>query len=738
MPGKRLLSTSKAKTGATDLLQPQSRTTKGYFLPTYLYLKFTRRSGRHRKKTLVDERQPSTQRKSRISLKNRRSASKSRPRRSSRTKPTETTRLTPITKEKNIGKRSVTPRRTPTKLFKEDEQAYRSPRHMRSTRLAGKTDSRRKHGPSTSKKSSHIKVKESQQRKSIKREVKIELKEERTSGMKTSKPSKSRKTMKGVKIELKQEPVGVCTRRTNLACKLEYQEERRLGKIEAKALRRERRREEMARLPSFPRQETYVEDLILDAIRGLKAKALEGQIVTYLEKRFSDVDVVNIKNVLEKMRFEQRVSLRKVPDVPAKDKRRIKVCDGESFRESPKKRKLNKESSSVKQEAADLRRHEKIEEKVEEEEGEDEETSVLKKEPSEPRIGLLEELQRELNIKDEELGLRSSMTEERIGRVATRQQVEQTPRRHREQVKPLEQELDVKLSESCSRKQFVNSHTRQRLGCTSETGQTREPEVRDTSEGSQPEVLGEITKKEENEETVRRCEINKFSANETKQTGESRADKTSLHIENSVFAKEKVEQDAMVDENEENLEKIEEEMDKEQKMVVWEPLRRNEEALQEQHTKESKDKDVRNNRIRELLALLSAPATIKIPKDDQVAENTEKEEKLEEKKEEQDLPLKEEETLERRPEPQSTQQTSKEQPNRELYSKASEKEKDAVEKYLERLQKRIDYREMFGAPKRIEEEVESPGKSSEEDAMSGEDIKEEDEAEKSVSKFFTG
>ena len=132
---------------------------------------------------------------------------------------------------------------------------------------------------------------------------------------------------------VKEEPKRTSRR---LGCK----QEEGLSKIQQKVINKGRMKRE--ELPVFPTKSMYVEDLILDAIKYLKSKASEDNVLEYLEKRFVDINQDLVAGVMDRLIFEERISLKR--GGRRTDKRPLhNFPDFDYLRSSPKRKKTERE-----------------------------------------------------------------------------------------------------------------------------------------------------------------------------------------------------------------------------------------------------------------------------------------------------------------------------------------------------------------------------------------------------------
>jgi len=119
-------------------------------------------------------------------------------------------------------------------------------------------------------------------------------------------------------------------------------------KLQQKVIKKGRMKIEMGEVPVFPRQAMYVEDLVLDAIKFLKSKASEENVIEYLDRRFSDINHRMIISVLDKLIFEERISLKRGKKG---DKRPLdNLPDFDYLRSSPKRQKVAERSITMRKE----------------------------------------------------------------------------------------------------------------------------------------------------------------------------------------------------------------------------------------------------------------------------------------------------------------------------------------------------------------------------------------------------
>ena len=360
--------------------------------------------------------------------------------------------------------------------------------------------------------------------------------------------------------------------------------------------------------------------------------------MTYLVKRYCDVDITEVKNVLERMKFEEKVCLKRAPHAP-KEKRQSNVSDGESFQGSPKRRKLSQTPSPMKQDGSVK--------KAQHNNG-DGKRSTSRRERLQAQIGeqMEEELKEELNVKDEEeqnpkqnierekesrpsSRVTQIVARENESRILSQNRYHKTPASYYEH--QAEQETQVKISESHSKRDLIDYYEKRLISKDPVPAVTGKAVVKEKSKISQLDAQGEqseVMKQEEEQEVQRRCEISRFEVNEEDTLGQSRVAKKSLGKTSSLFLEnfrvqsnnpvEKTIQNAGRVDDEENLEKIKEEEEEKQKgMVMWENQRK---VAGDEANKQYKPDD---NRIELLMKLLESTANTRAQETQQNSQSNE-------------------------------------------------------------------------------------------------------------------
>lgn len=451
------------------------------------------------------------------------------------------------------------------------------------------------------------------------------------------------------------------------------------SRAQAKLFKKKIKKEEKD-LPRFPTTEASIEGLIVEAIKGLKTKAMEDRIIGYLGKRFSDVDGGNIKSILEKMQIDEKLLLKGLSGNQIKcGKRDPDRPETDSLEGTPKKIKTSRNSSPIGRFEA-----KKTPMEVETNQGETENKTLEQEKPIE--VVIKEEADKRLE--------ESPVFVQEDKEIVSKKELIEYYERKLLKIKGLLTDKKEKKSGVVQTQNPVQQHH------TETEGQTTQGYVGEQTQEQQEEPKREEQEDQTRQPAVRRFEVEEQMVNEKRNLSFDNED--NMNNRSQVQSQEDKRKDRYM----ESEEKIEE--DEGRGMVIWEVQEGNE--IEKNLNSESMKEAGQENRIELLMKLLTMPGVVQPDTTDEQKIEDPQPQRGEEEKKVEESTEKLEDTTENKEDGKGEENSTKTEPKLEEQEQKTEegaqnakiknaetenresikKMRSAVVDYLEMLQGRVD------------------------------------------------